>query len=67
MTHLYFHLVTHLLRSEPVEYMRKLISLFPDQQIVVSGIIGAGAHPIPPQVRVLKGLEEILAFSKDSL
>jgi len=62
VTHLYFHLVTHLLRSEPAGYMRKLISLFPDQQIVVSGIIGAGTYPIPPAVRVLKSTEEMHAF-----
>jgi len=63
VTHLYLHLVTHLLRSEPVEYMKKLISLFPGQQVVVSGVIGAGAYPIPPQVRVLKSLEEMQAFA----
>jgi len=63
VTHLYFHLVTHLLRSEPVEYMTKLISLFPSQQIVVSGVIGAGAHPIPIPVRVLKSLEEMQIFA----
>jgi hypothetical protein len=42
--------------------MKKLFGLFPDRQIVVSGVIGAGAVPLPPQVRVLKSQEEMQAF-----
>ncbi|HVU57054.1 MAG TPA: MerR family transcriptional regulator [Puia sp.] len=65
VTHIYFHLVTHLLRSEPAEYMKKLIDSFPNQQVVVSGIIGGGAHPIPLQVRVLKSLEDMQIFARE--
>jgi hypothetical protein len=58
-THLYFHLVTHLLRCEPDEYLKKLRGLFPDKQIVMSGALGAGLKHVPSGVQVLKGLEEM--------
>ena len=67
VTHLYFHLVTHLLRCEPREYLRKLTGSFPDKQIVISGCLGAGLQEVPPGIRVLKSLEEMQDFAKDRL
>jgi MerR family transcriptional regulator, light-induced transcriptional regulator len=63
VSHLYFHLVTNLLRCEPEQYIKKLSGLFPDKQIVASGgrtqLIGNSY----PNVRVLKSLEEMQAFA----
>ncbi|HVW60153.1 MAG TPA: MerR family transcriptional regulator [Puia sp.] len=63
VTHLYFHLVTHLLRCEPEEYLKKITRTFPDRHIVVSGWLGGSLQQMPPQVRVLKSLEEMQAFA----
>jgi DNA-binding transcriptional MerR regulator len=65
VTHLYFHVVTHLLRCEPKEYMKKLTGAFPDKKIVISGQLGAEFHTTHPGVRVLKGLEEMMAFAAE--
>jgi DNA-binding transcriptional MerR regulator len=64
VTHLYFHLVTHLLRRDPDEYIKKMRENFPDQLIVISGNIGAGAHTTDPRVRLLKTPEEMQEFAK---
>jgi DNA-binding transcriptional MerR regulator len=63
VTHLYFHLVTH--RCEPEEYIRQLTGAFPDKHIVISGWLGRDLHHIRPRVRVLKSLEEMLAFATE--
>ena len=67
VTHLYFHLVTQLLRCEPDRYVKQLYELFPDKQIVISG--GMGAHlkdmKLPPTVRRLESLEEMLNFAAE--
>lgn len=65
VTHLYFHLVTHLLRCEPDQYVKQLQEYFPDKQIIISGNIGAAAgQSNNPRVRVLKSLEEMQEFAK---
>jgi DNA-binding transcriptional MerR regulator len=64
VTHLYFHLVTNLLRCEPDHYLGKLTSLFPDKEIVISGSLGEVLRGVYPRVRILKSLEEMLAFAK---
>src|SRR5260221_2597428 len=64
VTHLYFHLVTHLLRCEPDQYIKKLTEHFPDKQIIISGNIAAPAQSNNPQVRSLKSLEEMQEFAK---
>ncbi|WP_431217520.1 cobalamin B12-binding domain-containing protein [Puia sp. P3] len=61
-THLYFHLVTQLLRHDPVQYIQKLVEFFPDRQIIVSGNIGAAGQFEHPQVRQLKTHEEMENF-----
>jgi MerR family transcriptional regulator, light-induced transcriptional regulator len=63
VSHLYFHIVTNLLRYEPEQYIRKLSALFPDKQIVVSGGRTALIRNSYPNVRLLKSLEEMQAFA----
>ncbi|HEY4064578.1 MAG TPA: MerR family transcriptional regulator [Puia sp.] len=64
VTHLYFHLVTNLLRCEPDQYLGKLTGLFPDKQIVISGTLGEGIRGEYPHLRILKSMEEMLDFAK---
>jgi DNA-binding transcriptional MerR regulator len=64
-THLYFHLVTRLLRCEPEEYIKKITRTFPDKHIVISGWLGGSLRHIPPQVRILKSLQEMQAFAEE--
>jgi DNA-binding transcriptional MerR regulator len=64
ITHLYFHLVTNLLRCEPDHYLGKLTTLFPDKQIVISGSLGESVRGAYPRVRILKSMEEMHAFAK---
>lgn len=63
VSHLYFHLVTNLLRCEPEQYIKKLSGLFPDKQIVASGGRIQLIRNSYPNVRVLKNLEEMQAFA----
>jgi len=65
VTHLYFHLVTRLLRCEPEEYIQKIARTFPDKQIVISGWLGNSLSQSPPQVRILNGLDEMQAFAAE--
>jgi DNA-binding transcriptional MerR regulator len=65
VTHLYFHLVTNLLRCEPNQYIEKMTGTFPDKAIVVSGAAGASLHDSHPRVRVLKSLEEMQEFAME--
>jgi MerR family transcriptional regulator, light-induced transcriptional regulator len=62
VSHLYFHLVTNLLRCEPDQYVAKLSALFPEKQIVISGCLGQCVSSYP-NVRILKSLEEMQAFA----
>jgi DNA-binding transcriptional MerR regulator len=64
VTHLYFHLVTHLLRFEPELYIKKMRENFPDQQIIISGTVGTGFYTTDPRVRLLKTQEEMQEFAK---
>lgn len=67
VTHLYFHLVTHLLRYEPNDYIRRLTGLFPDKHIVISGWLGHSLRHISAGVRVLNSLEEMQAFAGEKM
>lgn len=60
---LYFHMVTNLIRCEPESYIRKLAAAFPDKVIVMSGSLAAALEEIPPNVRLLKSMEEMHAFA----
>jgi MerR family transcriptional regulator, light-induced transcriptional regulator len=65
VSHLYFHLVTNIMRCEPDQYLKKLTDLFPGHHIVISGSLGEGVKGIYPRVRILKSLDEMLAFAKE--
>jgi len=65
VSHLYFHLVTNILRCEPDQYLEKLVSLFPNKEIVISGSLGEGVRGQYPRVRILKSLEEMQAFATE--
>ena len=65
VSHLYFHLVTNLLRCEPDEYVQQLRETFPEQQIVLSGALAGTLQHIPPRVQVLKSLEEMQTFAEE--
>ncbi len=65
VTHLYFHLVTNLLRCEPDQYLNKLTELFPGKEIVISGCFGKAVQGNYPRVRILKSLDEMQAFARE--
>jgi MerR family transcriptional regulator, light-induced transcriptional regulator len=63
VTHLYFNLVTNLARFEPHQYIEKLVSLFPDKEIVISGCLARDLQHVRPGVRPLRSMEEMHAFA----
>lgn len=65
VSHLYFHLVTNILRCEPDQYIEKLTSLFPEKEIVISGSLGEVVRGRYPRVRILKSLEEMTEFARE--
>jgi len=65
VTHLYFHLITNLARCDPDEYITKLLKLFPDKQIIVSGSRAQAISGSFRNVKVLKSIEEMLSFAKE--
>lgn len=65
VTHLYFHLVTNLLRCEPDQYLSKLTESFPDKEIVISGSLGQAVQGNYPRIRILKDLEEVQEFARE--
>jgi len=65
VTHLYFHLVTHLLRCQPGEYIQQISRQFPDKHIVVSGWLGSAIRHVPANVRILKSPQEMQAFAEE--
>jgi len=62
-THLYFHLVTNLIRCEPDQYVSKLAGIFPDKEIVISGCLAQTLRTAAPNVRILKSLEDMQKFA----
>jgi len=66
VTHLYFHLVTRLLRCQPGEYIHGLSRQFPDKRIVLSGWLGDTIRHVPSNVRILKSLAEMQAFAEET-
>lgn len=66
VTHLYSHLITNLYRCQPENYLDKLVSLFPDKQIVLSGKQADSIQEIfYSNVRILRREEEMYAFAKE--
>jgi hypothetical protein len=61
---LYFHLVTHLMRCEPDQYLERLTTAFPEQQIVISGNLGQTLKRVYPKVRILRTLADMQDFAR---
>jgi DNA-binding transcriptional MerR regulator len=61
---LYFHLVTHLMRCEPDQYLERLTAAFPEQQIVISGNFGQTLKRVYPKVRILRSLADMQDFAR---
>lgn len=64
-TRLLFHLVTNLTNKEPDEYVRQISKQFPDKEIIMSGSHVQYVTEIPDNVRLLRSMNEILAFAKE--
>jgi hypothetical protein len=64
VTCLYFHLVTHLMRCEPDQYLQRLMASFPEQQIVISGNLGQTLKGNYPRLRILKSLGDMQDFAR---
>ncbi len=65
VSHLYFHLITNLLRCEPDQYLARLTAAFPDKNIVISGNLGLTIKGKYPRVRILKSMEEMQEFARE--
>lgn len=66
ITHLYFNLITHLLKTDLGSYLHQLSTAFPAKEVVFSGT-RAGSYiacGIPANVHLLKGTEDLLEFSE---
>lgn len=61
--YLYTHVITHLQRQDPQEYVAELSSRFPDKKIVVSGTVVQNLQRNFLNVRVLKSYEAMIAFA----
>lgn len=64
-THLLFHLVTNLTNKEPDEYVRQVSKQFADKEIIMSGSHVQYVTKVPDNVRLLRSMNEILAFTKE--
>ncbi len=62
---LHFHLVTNLTNKEPDEYVRQVSNQFADKEIIMSGSHGQYVTEVPGNVRLLRSMNEILAFTKE--
>ena len=65
ITRLLFHLVTNLTNKEPDKYVRQVSKQFPHTQIIMSGSHVQYVTEVPDNVRLLRSMNEILAFTKE--
>lgn len=65
VTQLYFHQVTNIVRCDMNAYLRKLADLFPDKELVFSGMRGCRLERMPENVRYLSCPGEMLDFSNN--
>jgi hypothetical protein len=63
VSHLYVQIAIPL-PYKPEEYVRKLLEVFPDKTLVVSGAPGESYHDRLPRLHILKNLEEMEAFAR---
>jgi len=64
VTHLYFHVITNLMRCSLDQYITKLTVLFPDKIIVCSGTLVGSLANKHPNVRILASEKEMEVFAQ---
>ena len=64
-SHIYFHLVTNLTGNTADNYLLQLGSTFADKTIVMSGTEVLRVTDVPENVRLLKSMDEIVAFTNE--
>lgn len=64
-THLHFHLVTNLTNKEPNEYVGQVSKQFENKKIIMSGSHAQYVTEAPENVRLLRSMNELLAFTKE--
>lgn len=64
-SHILFHLVTNLTGKHANNYVREVSSRFSDKQIVMSGVGVLQITDAPPNVRLLKSMDEIVKFTEE--
>lgn len=62
VTQLYCHLVTNLLSSDLNAYLKRISVAFPDKQIYFSGPQARKVDSPPPNIRIVRDAEAMLAF-----
>ena len=60
-----FHLVTNLTSKNAQDYVKEISALFPDKQIYMSGVLVLQVTDVPPNVHLLKSMEEIIRFTEE--
>lgn len=65
-THLYAHVITHLRNEGFNTYIHALCNKFPYLKIVVSGPAYSGLETIPVNLQILRSLNELIDFSKET-
>lgn len=66
ITQVYFHLITNLIRMDLSEYLHKISTMFPQQEIIYAGSRNGTyfSRGIPGNVQLVKGSEALVNFSK---
>ncbi|MCW3080236.1 MerR family transcriptional regulator [Segetibacter sp.] len=60
-----FHLVTNLTNKHAQDYVEEIAKRFPEKQIVMSGIQVQQIIRVPPNVQLLRSMDEIIKFTEE--
>jgi MerR family transcriptional regulator, light-induced transcriptional regulator len=60
-----FHLVTNLTHKNADDYVKEVSRRFADKQIVMSGVLVQQVIDEPPNVRLLRSMDEIVRFTQE--
>ena len=63
--YLLFHLVTNLTNNPTQDYVNEISALFPEKQILMSGIAVLQVTEVPANIRLFKSMDEILNFTEE--
>ncbi|MDQ6813106.1 MAG: MerR family transcriptional regulator [Bacteroidota bacterium] len=63
--YLLFHLVTNLTNKHAQDYVNKISRLFPEKIIYMSGALVSQVHHLPPNVHLLKSMNDIVRFATE--